>query len=120
MWGAEKEDDMAEYLYLFKGGNGQQLSPEQMQKHMQAWMAWIEQLQKRGAFQSGHPLERKGKTLRGKRKTVADGPLAEAKDLVGGYVLVTTNSLDEAVELARGCPILEVDGDVEVRPIQQM
>jgi hypothetical protein len=111
---------MAEYLYLFKGGNEQQLSPEQMQKHMQAWFAWVGELQKRGVYQAGNPLERTGKSLRGKRKTVTDGPLAEAKDLVGGYVLVTAKGLDEAVELARGCPHLEVEGDVEVRPIHQI
>jgi hypothetical protein len=111
---------MAEYVYLFKGGNEQQLSPEQMQKHMQAWFAWVGELQKRGVYQAGNPLERTGKSLRGKRKTVIDGPLAEAKDLVGGYVLVSAKGLDEAVELARGCPHLEVDGDVEVRPVQQI
>jgi hypothetical protein len=91
-----------------------------MQKHMQAWFAWVGELQKRGIYQAGNPLERTGKTLRGKKKSVIDGPLAEAKDLVGGYVLVNVKGLDEAVELARGCPNLDVDGDVEVRPIHQI
>ena len=61
-----------------------------------------------------------GKQVKGKKKTVVDGPFAEAKDLVGGYLLVTADNLDDAAELARGCPILEVDGAVEIRPIRKM
>ena len=51
---------------------------------------------------------------------MSNGPFAEAKDLVGGYLLVTAENLDDAAELARGCPILEVEGSVEVRPIRKM
>ena len=57
--------------------------------------------------------------MKGKKKTVVDGPFAEAKDLVGGYLLVTADNLDDAAELARGCPILEVDGAVEIRPLKE-
>jgi hypothetical protein len=39
------------------------------------------------------------------------------KEAIGGYTMVKANSLDEAVELAKGCPILAVGGNVEVRPI---
>ena len=111
---------MADFLYVFRGGGYQQLSPEQMQKHMQVWGTWIGELSKRGQFKAGDPLEPAGKQVKGKKKVVVDGPFAEAKDLVGGYLLVTADSLDEATELARGCPILEVDGSVEVRPIRKM
>jgi hypothetical protein len=53
-------------------------------------------------------------------KTVTDGPFAEAKDLVGGYTLVSTKDLAHAAELAKGCPIFEFGGSVEVRPIMKM
>jgi len=68
---------------------------------------------------SGHPLEATGSVIRGKQKTVTDGPYAEAKDVVGGYMLIEGTDLQHAVELSRGCPILEVGGSVEVRPIQK-
>ena len=51
---------------------------------------------------------------------MTDGPYTESKDLVGGYLYVSADSLDHATELARGCPILERDGTVEVRPIMKM
>jgi hypothetical protein len=61
-----------------------------------------------------------GKVVRGKQKTVTDGPFAEAKDAVGSYSLILARDLAEATELSKGCPILEVGGSVEVRPIQKI
>jgi hypothetical protein len=76
--------------------------------------------------QAGHaevgppPLENGGKVVRGSAKAMTDGPYAEAKDLVSGILVVSASSLAAAVELARGCPIYEYDGSVEVRPLQDM
>jgi len=110
---------MPNYLYVFRGGMPP-ASPQQMQQQMQKWADWIQQLTKSGNFKAGEPLERGGKVLSGKKKLVTDGPYAEAKDLVGGYLLVGAKSIDDAVELARGCPVFEMDGSVEVRAIQEM
>ena len=49
-----------------------------------------------------------------------DGPDAEAKDIVGGYITVEAEDIAQAVELSKGCPILEVGGSVEVRPVQRL
>jgi hypothetical protein len=46
-----------------------------------------------------------------------DGPFAEGKEVVGGYLLIRSNDLDEAVEISKGCPGYEFDGSVEVREI---
>ena len=111
---------MANFLYVFRGDGMSRLSPQEMQKQMDRWRSWIEQLTKSGNFKAGEPLERNGKVVNGRKRLVTDGPYAESKDLVGGYLLVTAANLDEAVELSRGCPIFETDGSVEVRPIAQM
>ena len=66
------------------------------------------------------PLQNGGRVVRGSAKAVTDGPYAEAKDLVSGILLISASSLDAAVEIARGCPIYEYDGSVEVRPLQEM
>jgi hypothetical protein len=110
---------MPNYLYIFRGGMPP-TSPQQMQQQMQKWGDWIQQLTKSGNFKAGEPLEVGGKVLAGKKKLVTDGPYAEAKDLVGGYLLVSAKSLDDATELARGCPVFEADGSVEVRAIREM
>jgi hypothetical protein len=113
---------MAKYLFLFRGGMPAPQSPEEAQKQMQKWGTWIQALTQKGHFKAGEPLEAtSGKVVRGKKKTVTDGPYIEAKDLVGGYLLITAESLDHAVELSKGCPIFEHDeGTVEVRVVHEM
>ena len=94
-------------------------SPEEMQKSMQKWLAWFKELGEKGHIKyPGHPLERTGKVVRGKQKSVHDGPYAEAKDIVNGFTLIEAKDLPDAVELSKGCPILEAGGSVEVRPIR--
>ena len=111
---------MSEFVYLYRGGEGGR-SPERAQQMMQKWMAWLKELGAKGHIKDqGQPLERSGKLVRGKQKTVTDGPFAEAKDVVGGYTLVEANDLAQAVELSKGCPIFEVDGAVEVRPVMKL
>jgi len=111
---------MSEFTFLYRGSNPS-ASPEQMQKTMQKWVAWFKDLTAKGHIKDpGHPLEPAGKVIKGQQKSVHDGPYAEAKDLVGGYTLVEANDLAQAVELSKGCPILEVGGSVEVRPVRAL
>ena len=58
--------------------------------------------------------------VEGNQKIVTDGPYAEAKDLVGGFSLIEAKDIAQAVDLSKGCPILEVGGSVEVRPVMQI
>jgi hypothetical protein len=111
---------MSEFLFLYrsKGPSG---SPEQMQRQMERWTAWFRELGAQGCLKDiGHPLERAGKMVSGRQKAVNDGPFAEAKDAIGGYSLIEAADLAQAGEIAKGCPALDVDGIVEVRPIRTM
>src|SRR5580704_9676126 len=111
---------MSEFTYLFRGRNTT-ASPEQMQKTMEKWVAWFKELGANGQLKEpGHPLEHTGKVVMGKQKIVNDGPYAEAKDVVGGYIVIEAKDLSHAVEISKGCPILEAGGSVEVRPVQMM
>ena len=111
---------MSEFVYLYRGGESGR-SPERVQQMMQKWMAWFKELNEKGHIKDrGQPLERAGKLVKGKQKTVTDGPFAEAKDVVGGYTLIEARDLEQAVELSKGCPIFEAEGAVEVRPVMKM
>lgn len=114
---------MKEYLYLFRGGDARedvQLSPEEMQAHMAKWGQWIQGLAQDGVFVAGLPLDKAGKVVQKAGDIITDGPFAEGKEVVGGYLIVKANTMDEAVELSKGCPIFEGDGTVEVREIMPM
>ena len=109
---------MAEFVYLYRGGEAGR-SPERMQQMMEKWMSWLKDLAGKGHVRDqGQPLERTGKVVKDK-KTVVDGPFAETKDVVGGYTLIEARDLDQAAELSKGCPIFEVGGTVEVRPVMK-
>ena len=110
---------MANFLFLYRGGNRDTLSPEEMQQMMQKWQAWIaEGFQKGWLHDRGNGLEKEGRVVNAK-KVVTDGPFVESKEVVGGFSIAKADSLDAAAELAKGCPILLAGGTVEVRPLWQ-
>jgi len=111
-----------EYILLFRGTDWHKgLSPEEMEKVMNQWMAWFNRLTEEGKAKAGQPLERGGKIISGKKgRVVADGPYAESKEEIGGYFLLQVNNEDEAVAIARQCPGLDYGAIVEVRTVAEM
>jgi hypothetical protein len=92
-----------------------------MQQTMKKWMEWKDRLEKNGHIQQlGERLEGGGKVVRGKAKAITDGPFVEVKDSIQGSMLLEAKDTDQAVELATGCPILDSDGTVEIRPFVAM
>jgi hypothetical protein len=116
---------MSQFLYLYRSTDAQRQqamgTPESAQQSMQKWVRWMQELDAKGHLKDrGQPLDRAGKVVRGTQKSVTDGPYTEAKDLVGGFSIVEARDIDQAVELSRGCPILDGGGSVEVRPVMNM
>ncbi|HEX7915798.1 MAG TPA: YciI family protein [Rudaea sp.] len=109
---------MARFMFVFRLPHDQPpRSPAQLQDTLPKWQAWFKELAEQGHLKDpGNPLERGGKVVRGSGKGVTDGPYVE-KDLVMGYMLVEARDLDEACEIASGCPRLATQMVVEVRPI---
>jgi hypothetical protein len=112
---------MPKYMLIFHGGFYDGLSPDEAQKQMQKWFAWIEKLSKQGTYNSGEPLLPGGKILSHKNgKIVIDGPFVESKEAVAGYFVVEAASLDEAVEISRDYPDFHLGGRVEVREVMKV
>ncbi len=111
---------MKDFMLIFIGGSdAMNYSPEQMQEHMQKWFVWIEQLQSKNLYVSGEALIPGGKTVKGPKAVVTDGPFAESKEIVGGYFIVKAKDIDDATEIAKQCPDLPLNGIVEVREVQK-
>ena len=117
---------MSQFLFVYRNTaqaeqDRMHASPAEMQKVMQNWVAWMKELGEKGYLKDiGNPLEPGGKVVKGKQKSIIDGPYAESKDIVGGYTLIEAKDLAQAAELSKGCPIFDAGGMVEVRPIQKM
>jgi hypothetical protein len=106
------------YMLLFRGTElRKSLSPEELQKVSENWMAWFRRLSEEGKAVAGNPLEREGKIVSGKDRIVSDGPFAESKEAIGGYFLLDVATMDEALAIATECPGLPYGIRVEVRPV---
>ena len=109
----------SDYLLLFRGEHWDKgLSPEELQQLMGHVMAWFEGLKEEGRVKAGQPLGAEGRTVSGRKgRLAADGPFAESKEAVGGYLLLEADNLDEAVAIAKTNPTLEYGITIEVRPV---
>jgi hypothetical protein len=109
---------MEEFILIFRHENGREVaSPEQMQIWMKQTMDWLDGIRAKGKFdgQGNGLLFDEGRVV-GHNNVVTNGPFGEIKETIGGYVIVKADSVDEAVEFAKGCPVLQGEGNtVEVR-----
>lgn len=113
---------MKDFLLIFRAESGarEAQSPEQMQATMKLWMDWIGGIAAQNKLTDrGNRLEAPGKVLR-PGNVITDGPYSEIKEAIGGYTIVKAGSLEEATELAKNCPILNIGGNVEIREIGVM
>lgn len=100
--------------------NEVQPSPEQLQAMMKSWHDWMGSLAAQNKLaSSGNRLSSDGRVVK-PGKVITDGPYVEIKEAIGGYIIVKANSIDEAAELAKDCPVLMVQGNVEVRTVVGM
>jgi hypothetical protein len=110
----------SEYLLLFRNTQlEKRLSTEEMQEAMGRLNEWLARWSDRGQMKAGQPLGDEGRVVSGgKQRMIADGPFAESKEAVGGYVIVLATDLEEATSIAREWPLLNYDATVEVRPVR--
>ena len=102
------------FLYRFPAGPQPASSPEEMQAQYKAWAAWRAKFEKEVI--PGEGLKQGGAVVRG--GSVTDGPYIEAKEVMGSYAFVETDSLAQALEIAKECPINQVPGaSVEIREL---
>ncbi len=107
---------MALYLLMFRGGDPAEagIAPEDMPAYMARWNAWSDDLEDKGLWRAGQPLENEGRVVE-PNGVVSDGPFAETKELFVGFYLFECADLEAAIELAKRIPVSEMGG-VEIRP----
>jgi hypothetical protein len=110
-----QNDTRHDYLVLSRGQWDADKSSDEIQAAIDAFYAWYDQLVADGRVKRGHRLAREGKMV--SRQRIADGPFAEAKELIGGYWIVAASGLDEAAELMSHSPTLACGLQFEVRPL---
>jgi hypothetical protein len=109
------------YMLLFRSDEWyNELSYDELQKVVSQNNAWIEELTTEGKAKPGHTLQRKGVTVSGKNgRVVSDGPFAESKEVIGGFLVLNVETLEEAVAIAKSSPSLAYSTSIEVRPVAE-
>jgi len=113
---------MKDYLLVYRAdfsfiGNR---TPEEAQANTKKWMDWIGSIAAQNKLTDrGNRLDPSGKVLK-RDNIITNGPYAEIKETIGGYSIIKADSYEAAIELAKGCPVLTIGGNVEVREISVM
>ena len=99
------------------------MSPEEGQARLAEYMAFGDEMGRRGVLQGGERLrpttDATTVQVRDAKVLTADGPFAETKEQIGGYFVVQCKDLDEAIGVAAKIPGAR-DGSIEVRPIWEL
>lgn len=110
---------MKEFLLLFRNTDfaPRDLSAEDFQAITRKWQDWAGGIAAEGKLgSSGSRLSQEGKVLK-PGGVITDGPFVEIRERLGGFLVVKSDTLEEATTLAHGCPVLEIGGSVEIREI---
>lgn len=105
---------MSKYLFVYHGGGKPPADPAEVKKIMDAWGAWFGSM---GAavIDGGNPVG-KSATVKSDGSIVNDGGANPAS----GYSLIEAKSVEDALRMAKGCPLLKAGGSVEVAPTMDM
>ncbi len=119
----DMENTRSPYILFFRNSgpeNYAHLSPDQRQRLMQKWNAWYDGLAASGRAVEGQPLELETRLVSGSGGArVIDGPFAEAKEAIGGYVKLLVGSIEEATAIAQEHPGLDFGLEIEVRQMTE-
>ena len=110
---------MDEFALIMRHEDGLKVaSPEQLQEWMKQTMDWIGGIAAQNKFVGGTGLPFEGARVVWQNSVVTNGPFGDIKETIGGLITVRASSFEEAVEFAKGCPVLQGEGNsVEVRKI---
>jgi hypothetical protein len=110
---------MDEFMLILRHPDGTKVaSPEQMQIWMKQTMDWIGGIAAQNKYVGGQGLLFDDSRVVRRHSVVTNGPFGEIAETIGGYMIVRADSIDEAVEFAKGCPVLQGEANsVEVRQI---
>ena len=92
------------------------MPPIQQQAIFKRWDDWFAGIAAEGKLNNmGIRLSLPGKVLKA-GGVITDGPFVEIRERLNGFIIVKADDLEDAITLAHGCPILDIDGTVEIRP----
>ena len=114
---------MNEYVLFFRFdiiSPEAQPSAEQIAEYMKQWNLWVDAIASQDRLSGGNHLSVEGRVIKANGE-ISKGPFKESKVSVAGYLIIKAENFDEAVDMAKECPILEGEGNsVEIRRLEEV
>lgn len=111
-------------LLLHESTTGMEgLGPDEIQQVIARYTAWADAMRAKGKLLGGEKLKDDAgrvMTKRAREVVVKNGPYAETREVIGGYFMLAAASYEEACELSRSCPHLELGGTIELREVEDV
>jgi hypothetical protein len=109
-----------DYMLLFVGREWYNELPDtEVRKVADAAKAWFDNLVAQGKMKGANSLARSGTRVAANGKVISDGPYAETKEALGGYLILQAENLEEAIEIAKSFPSLKYGTTLEIRQINE-
>ena len=103
---------MAQFIIVYLGGD-QPATPEEGKAHFAKYMGWLGSL--------GDAAVSPANPLKGTSTVNADGSVTTGgKSTMSGYTIIEAESMDAALEIAKACPFLDMNGTMEVSELMKM
>ena len=114
---------MSEYILFFRFdivSPEAQPSAEQIAQYMKQWNHWVDGSAAQNRLSGGNHLSVEGRVVKANGEIIK-GPFMETKVSVAGYLIIKAKNFEEAVDIAKDCPILDGEGNsVEVRKLEEV
>jgi hypothetical protein len=111
---------MKRFIVLVREPDGRtdEHTAEELKLHREKWNNWFIKYSKAGNFDGGSALSLTGKIIKGPDAKIINEIHKTGSEIVGGYLLLQAENLDEAVTIAQEIPVFEFEGYLEIRELQ--
>jgi hypothetical protein len=117
-WGQAAGSSKSQFMLIIRSKANPQFSEEVISTNIKHWQEYMGSLGQSGQLGGGYRPGNQGETLSGAAKTVKKGWYEANGEVVTSFLIVNANDMGAAREIASRCPVLELDGSVEIRPMQ--
>jgi hypothetical protein len=116
--GVSAQQKQNQYILIIRSKIPVKASPEAIKSNIEHWTAWMGDLGKNGKIAGGYRLPVEGTTLTNVNSAAKESAYVANGELVSSFLIINAADLNEAKQIAAKCPVFELQGNVEIRSIQ--
>ncbi|MBB6498603.1 YciI family protein [Pedobacter cryoconitis] len=108
-----------QFILIIRSKNKINAPAATIQANIRHWQEFMGDLGKSGKIAGGYRPVTEGVTLSGAAKTVKSEAYTANGEVISSFLIINAADLNEAKQIAAKCPVFELEGSVEIRPVQQ-